>query len=189
MTDAHNSLQAYISQCFTGVSVTAMLARGVGRERRNKRFGLNLKRLRLGLNLNQTELAGLVGHGVKQPDVSGWEKGGVPALDRLVKLGEIFGSLDRLVEGINPDYDALRAAPAPPAPERLSEEKQQWLDLFDATEPEFEHVRRVLLESARLMLPREIAPRAVTATRAIDENVAQGPEHAPRARNRKSRRR
>lgn len=83
-----------------------MLCR-LARKRRNTTFGQNVRALRRERGWSQVELAQRLG--VRQPDLSGWETGGVPALDKVVQLALVFDrSLDDLMKGINPNYDLLR---------------------------------------------------------------------------------
>ena len=74
-------------------------------------LGERLYQLRKARNLSQGEVADALG--VSRQSVSKWENNtSVPELDKLVKLGELFGlTLDELVKG--------EAAPAPAGrPER-----------------------------------------------------------------------
>ena len=68
-------------------------------------LGERLYQLRKARNLSQGEVADALG--VSRQSVSKWENNtSVPELDKLVKLGELFGlTLDELVKG--------EAAPAP----------------------------------------------------------------------------
>ncbi len=62
-------------------------------------LGENIARLRVRQGLSQEELADMLG--VSRQSVSKWETdASVPELDKLIKLGEVFGaSLDSLVKG------------------------------------------------------------------------------------------
>ena len=93
------------------------------RTRRNKAFGANVKRLRESLGLNQTEFASRVGHGTKQANVSMWEKGAVPSIDKVVALGKLAGSLDDLVRGIDVGYDAIPLGASKPV--RVNDERRR----------------------------------------------------------------
>lgn len=94
-----------MSQCFTGVLPATMLCR-LSRTRRNSRFGENVRKFREQQGWSQEQLAERLK--AKQPDVSGWENGGVPSLSKVVKLALVLGcSVDDLVAGVDRDYDVL----------------------------------------------------------------------------------
>ncbi len=77
-------------------------------------LGENIARLRAQKNWSQEELAQALD--VSRQSVSKWETdASVPDLDKLVKLGEVFGvSLDELVQG----RAAGGASPCPALPRR-----------------------------------------------------------------------
>ena len=74
-------------------------------------LGERLYQLRKARNLSQGEVADALG--VSRQSVSKWENNtSVPELDKLVKLGELFGlTLDELVKGEIPTAPAVQAAP------------------------------------------------------------------------------
>ena len=74
-------------------------------------LGERLYQLRKARNLSQGEVADALG--VSRQSVSKWENDtSVPELDKLVKLGELFGlTLDELVKGEIPTAPAVQAAP------------------------------------------------------------------------------
>lgn len=75
-------------------------------------LGENIVRLRTEHGLSQEELADKLG--VSRQSVSKWETdGSVPELDKLVKLGELFGvSLDGLVKGEDLTKETETASPS-----------------------------------------------------------------------------
>ena len=79
-------------------------------------LGENIARLRARKNWSQEELARALD--VSRQSVSKWETdASVPDLDKLVKLGEVFGvSLDELVQGRAAGGAAPCPAPLPAAP-------------------------------------------------------------------------
>jgi transcriptional regulator with XRE-family HTH domain len=76
----------------------------------------NLRELRRELDLRQEDVAALAG--VRQAQYSKWETGfAVPKPASLLRLALAFGvNVDRLVSGLNPEYDRKwgRPSKAPP---------------------------------------------------------------------------
>jgi len=82
------------------------------RTRKKKTFGKNLREQRLAAGYElASELARTLG--IDRAHISRWEndRTGLPEVPTLVRLGKALGcSIDRLLEGIDPDYDAIAMA-------------------------------------------------------------------------------
>ena len=78
-------------------------------------LGETIYRLRTERNMSQGDLAEALE--VSRQSISKWETGGsVPELDKLTKMGELFGvSMDELILGKKEEKEAPPAAPAAPA--------------------------------------------------------------------------
>ena len=78
-------------------------------------LGETIYRLRTERNMSQGDLAEALE--VSRQSISKWETGGsVPELDKLTKMGALFGvSMDELILGKKEEKEAPPAAPAAPA--------------------------------------------------------------------------
>lgn len=108
----------------------------MARERRNATFGANVHRLRKQREMSQVELAEKLN--VKQTDISRWERGAVPSLDTIIRIGlALQSSVDDLLCGIDLIYDASRRTPseqqrraATPRGPELTADERELIDLW-----------------------------------------------------------
>jgi transcriptional regulator with XRE-family HTH domain len=146
------------------------------------RIGDNLKRLRLLADLTQAELAAAAG--LKQGDISKWEKNkAAPTAGNLLRLAVGLGlPVDMLLKTINPDYDQARAR-AVPAQSAQPEKSGVQVDLHTLggsphAGSDREHPANHLPESARRHLTQiemlHALYQAATTVKDVADAIAGG---------------
>lgn len=124
-------------------------------------FGANVQRLRKQRDMSQVELAEKLN--VKQTDISRWERGAVPSLDTIIRVGmTLHASVDDLLCGIDPTYDgsrltrADRQRPTPPTPE-LTDRERELIGLWNAMPKDEQRGLLTLLRSGRTRAKQKTA--------------------------------
>jgi transcriptional regulator with XRE-family HTH domain len=141
------------------------------------RFGDNLKRLMKDAGINGVRLAKLVE--VTPPVVSGWRgnRNGLPEAPTLLKLAKALRcSIDDLLDGVDPAYDAIRLRAATLRQLELTADEREVLNRFPRAVERY--IRRAVNTASRSAI------EAVTAARVPAGASRSGPKLAVSGRNR-----